>query len=284
MAQLDQAGDIQVESHVYKVIDGVQLSMKSYRKRSGEHSEQTSQGRSFKESAGTLAGKPNGNSAETLAGKPAILFFFGGGWVGGTIDQFEPHSRYFAERGIVAFTADYRVKSRHETTPFESVSDGKSAVQWLQEHADELGIDPERIVVAGGSAGGHVAASTAILRDQPPSLHRMPAALVLFNPVVDTTPAGFGSTTIGERYMELSCTHHITAQLPPTLLFHGTADKTVPFANAEAFRDRMLQHGNRCELVAYEGEGHGFFNFARHREIYEQTVHTASQFLQSLGI
>ena len=92
--------------------------------------------------------------------RPAIVFFFGGGWNGGTPKQFEPHARYLASRGMVALLADYRVKSRQGTSPFECVKDGKSAVRWIRKNSSRLGIDPSRIAAGGGSAGGHVAAAT----------------------------------------------------------------------------------------------------------------------------
>ena len=90
--------------------------------------------------------------------RAAAVFFFGGGWSGGTPKQFYQHARALADRGMVAFSADYRVKSRNKTTPFECVKDGKSAIRWVRAHAAELGIDPSMIVASGGSAGGHVAA------------------------------------------------------------------------------------------------------------------------------
>jgi len=83
---------------------------------------------------------------------PAIVFFFGGGWSGGTPKQFYEQSRFLAEKGMVSISADYRVKSRQKTTPFECVEDGKSAVRWLRSHAKELGINPDQIVAGGGSA------------------------------------------------------------------------------------------------------------------------------------
>ena len=92
--------------------------------------------------------------------RPAIIFFFGGGWNGGTVAQFYPQSEYLAERGMVAISAEYRVKSRHKTTPLECVKDGNSAIRWVRTHAKELGIDPDKILAGGGSAGGHVAAAT----------------------------------------------------------------------------------------------------------------------------
>jgi len=97
---------------------------------------------------------PEGHRASDK--RPAIVFFFGGGWNGGSPSQFYPHCDYLASRGMVAAAAEYRVKSRNKTTPRECVKDGKSAVRWLRQHAGELGIDPKRVAAGGGSAGGHV--------------------------------------------------------------------------------------------------------------------------------
>src|SRR5687767_6866536 len=83
---------------------------------------------------------------------PAIIFFFGGGWNHGGVNQFVTHSTYLAKRGMIAVVADYRVRSRHGVTPFECVADAKSAIRWLRTHAAELGIDENRIAASGGSA------------------------------------------------------------------------------------------------------------------------------------
>lgn len=198
--------------------------------------------------------------------RPAIVFFFGGGWAEGTPAQFYPQARRFAENGVVAMSADYRVRTRHNTTPFECVRDGKSAVRWIRRHAAELGIDPDRIVAAGGSAGGHVAACTALIRGheedgEATDVSSAPDALILFNPVIDTTERGYGMEAVGRaRKTELSPAHHVRGGLPPTLIFHGTADRTVPFENAERFARLMQEAGNTCILVPFENKGHGFFN------------------------
>ena len=84
----------------------------------------------------------------------AIVFFFGGGWNSGTVEQFFPHCEHLAELGMFAAAADYRVKSRHGVTPDACLADGKSAVRYLYAHAEELGIDPDRIAAGGGSATG----------------------------------------------------------------------------------------------------------------------------------
>ncbi len=221
--------------------------------------------------------------------RPAIVFFFGGGWIGGSPSQFYPHCAYLASRGMVAMAADYRVKSRNKTTPFECVEDGQSAIRWVRAHAAELGIDPERIAAGGGSAGGHVAAATATV----PSLVESsddqgvdfrPNALVLFNPVYDNGPGGYGYDRVKDRYREISPIHNIHPGMPPAIVFLGTKDKLVPVKTAKAFQSKMKAVGSRSDLVLFEGEPHGFFNFGRgDGSNYRMTVRAMDKFLTSLG-
>ncbi len=221
--------------------------------------------------------------------RAAIVFFFGGGWTGGTPTPFYPHARYFAARGMVAATAEYRVRSRHGTTPFESVRDGVSAVRWMRTHAAELGIDPDRIAAGGGSAGGHVAAATALLEgfDEPDadrSVSARPDALVLFNPVIDNGPGGYGYDRIGARYRSFSPLHNIRPGAPPTVVFLGTEDRLVPVATLRAFDRRMEAAGARCDVYYYGGQGHGFFNYRDgSNPYYLRTLQAADRFLASLG-
>jgi len=226
--------------------------------------------------------------------RSAIVFFFGGGWVGGTPTQFYSQSRILAERGMVACSAEYRVRKRNKTTPFECVKDGKSAIRWVREHADDLGIDADRIVAGGGSAGGHVAACTAVIEGveeegEDTKISSVPNALILFNPVLDTTEKGYGSEKFdADQQTTLSPCHHVRAGIVPTLIFHGDADKVVPFENAERF-DRLLKEaGNQSTLMAFEGKGHGFFNIHRSRASqrlsdHDATMAKAIEFLTSHG-
>ena len=92
---------------------------------------------------------------------------------------------------MVAISADYRVKSRNQTTPFECVKDGKSAIRWVRQHAAELGVDPDRIVAAGGSAGGHVAACTGVIEGinedgEDAAIRSVPNAMILFSILCST--------------------------------------------------------------------------------------------------
>src|SRR5438132_4647791 len=116
--------------------------------------------------------------------RPGIVFFFGGGWENGTIKAFEPQAKYLASRGMVTARADYRVKSRHGVTPKECVDDARSAVRWFRQNAARLGVDPDKIVASGGSAGGHIAACTTLMpasKSKDEEVSCKANALLLFN-------------------------------------------------------------------------------------------------------
>jgi acetyl esterase len=226
--------------------------------------------------------------------RPAIVFFFGGGWAGGDPKQFYQQARALADLGMVAFSAEYRVKSRHQATPLECVKDAKSAIRWVREHAAELGVDPNRIVAGGGSAGGHIAACTGIIAGSEEAgenlqVSSVPNAMILFNPVLDTTAKGFGADRFRpEQQTELSPCQHVGQGMVPTIVFHGTGDTTVPFENAERFARLMKEAGNDCVLVPFEGRGHGFFNGTFFRPSsdgadYEQTMKRSVEFLTAHG-
>ena len=228
--------------------------------------------------------------------RAAIVFFFGGGWMSGTPAQFEEHCRHLAELGMVAITVDYRVGSRHQVKPAQCVADAKSAMRWVRARAGQLGIDPQRIAAGGGSAGGHLAASTAFIKefDEPgedTAASAAPNALVLFNPALVLAPLegynfGSGGARISEERFgtkpeRISPVHHVNQGAPPTIILHGKADTTVPFATVEAFTAVMKKAGNRCDLIGYEGADHGFFNSGK--EDSKDTMRRMDEFLKSLG-
>jgi acetyl esterase/lipase len=234
--------------------------------------------------------------------RPAIVFFFGGGWKSGNPGQFEQHCRYLASRGMVAMTADYRVRQRHGTLADKCVADAKSAIRWVRANAERLGVDPDRIVAGGGSAGGHLAACTSVIPDlDDPAesslqISSVPNALALFNPAVLLAP--FDGVTLDEEKLadlvtrtgvepeRISPIHHLRSGLPPTIIFHGQADPTVPYATVEAYAKVATATGNRCELVGYPGATHGFFNYGRDGspgEFFPATLYRLDRFLGSLG-
>ncbi|MDN3686298.1 alpha/beta hydrolase [Cyclobacterium jeungdonense] len=219
--------------------------------------------------------------------KPAMIFFFGGGWNQGSIEQFRPHAEHFVQKGLITVLVDYRVRSRQQTSPFDALEDAKSAIRYLKLHAERLAIDTSKIIASGGSAGGHLAAATALISGfngkEDPEISTQPAALVLFNPVIDNGPGGYGYERIGAHYKDFSPLHNLSEGAPPTLFFLGTNDQLIPVVTAQYYAMVMKKVGSYCELILYEGEGHGFFN-VRNKEIYLQTLEETEAFLRKTGL
>ncbi len=220
--------------------------------------------------------------------RPLAVFFHGGGWRAGDPSQFFGQSAYLAHRGLVAISVEYRLENKQGTTPRECVEDGKSALRWVRKHANRLGIDPEQIITGGGSAGGHVAAAATMLSgfDDPNddlTVPIDPKALLLFNPVVNTGPEGFGYDRVQDYWKEISPSEHVRSGLPPVLLLFGDKDPIYTSRTMSQFLDRMNRSGNFVDLKLYEGFGHGFFNMNNSEEAYRLTLMDTDRFLAGLG-
>lgn len=227
--------------------------------------------------------------------RSCLVSFFGGGWSSGTPERSIRWASWAATQGMVGIAPDYRTRERHNTSPEDCVADGRAAIAWIIEHAAELGIDPKKIILLGGSAGGHVAAWTAIPKPGPgkkdPAPQVIPAAIILLNPVTDTKAGGYGGpkrfSNSEARALACSVTDQMPKKMPPTIVFHATADTTVPYANSVAFRDKMVANGNPCELVTFQGLGHGY-NSSKFGEAGkaadEKTVKDITRFLTELKL
>src|SRR5690606_13357181 len=149
-----------------------------------------------------------------------------------------------------------------------------------------LGVDTGQIIVSGGSAGAHIAAGTAMfdhideVTDQL-EISSIPNALVLYYPVIDTSPEGFGSKKIGDQWMQLSPLHQIRKGIQPTLIFHGSDDTITPVAGAKKFHAAMLLNKNICELVVKKGGGHGYMMFEK--AYYDEAIQKTTDFLKDRG-
>lgn len=218
--------------------------------------------------------------------RPAIVFFFGGGWKRGSYMQFVAQSDYFASRGMVAASADYRIESLHHTTPDKCVEDGKSAVRWLRQHANELGIDADKVVTSGGSAGGHIAACAALIDafdadTDDKSLSSKPNAMVLYNPALnidelaEARKVSDAEKTIAKAITPLP---FINASTPPAIMFFGTADMLK--VGAVQYLAKAKLFGLRAELWTAADQPHSFYNRSPWSQL---TVKKADEFLASLG-
>lgn len=221
--------------------------------------------------------RPSGGGA-----LPAIVFVHGGGWRNGTKTQFHRQAAHMASRGFVCACIEYRLSG--EAMWPTCIDDCKASVRWFWENRFRLSVNAYRIGAAGGSAGGHLAAMMGVTqrRDSFGSHLAIPgpsskvAAVAAFNGVFDMTELArqvpkhvdpllkplFGATPAEnpEVYQQASPITYVGKSTPPFLLLHGTADETVPYAQAVAFQ-RAMQHGDaEVELFTADGAGHGFFN------------------------
>ena len=225
---------------------------------------------------------PDHNPAQAKV--PAIIFFHGGGWQGGDLTQFRAACRHFAERGLVAVTAEYRMHPKGTPDFNESgesrkrvcITDAKSAIRWLKNKAAEFGIDPQKVIVGGGSAGGHVAvlATRQTGLDDPSddtSIDTKAVAYVLFNPA-------FEQKDQADR--EVDALRHIGSDMAPAIVFFGDQDSAW-LPGWDAVHARLAEAGARVEYWQAPGHKHGFFNrTSRQRTLLQK----ADRFLASLGL
>lgn len=220
--------------------------------------------------------------------RPCFLAIHGGGWVAGTPDVMYCVASHFAERGWLAVSMQYRVqRADRGTTVFDSVRDARSAMRYLRAHAAELGIDPQKIVAGGRSAGGHLAASAALFEgvDEPgeeTAVSCIPNAVICYSAALDTSGEGYGRETIGERWQELSPLHHVRPGLPPTLVLHGIRDTITPVSGARAFAEAMVKAGNKCELILHERGNHSYM--MRTQPLFEEAMAQTAKFLDGCGL
>ena len=225
---------------------------------------------------------PDHNPAQAKV--PAIIFFHGGGWQGGNLTQFRAACRHFAERGLVAVTAEYRMHPKGTPDFNESgesrkrvcITDAKSAIRWLKTKAAEFGIDPQKIIVGGGSAGGHL---TVLATRQPglddpsddTSIDTKVAAYVLFNPAFEQKD---------QTDREVDALQHIGGDMAPAIVFFGDQDSAW-LPGWDAVHARLAEAGARVEYWQAPGHKHGFFNrTSRQRTLLQK----ADRFLSSLGL
>jgi acetyl esterase len=232
--------------------------------------------------------------------RPAVVWIHGGAWRGGSAEVSPPHARYFATRGAVGFSLEYRLISPAALTVADCVADCRAALAYLRAHARELGVDPARIAVGGDSAGGHLAAALATLPAADATAR--PDALLLYNPVLDLTEGNWTRFVEGgpglaikttppatpaalERARALSPVYHVGAGLPPVLLQHGLADQVVPASQAERFAAAAQAAGARCELRLLPGVAHAFVvpRYRASEGVVMEAVRAADRFLVSLG-
>ncbi|MCZ7644426.1 MAG: alpha/beta hydrolase [Planctomycetota bacterium] len=200
--------------------------------------------------------------------RPALVFFHGGGWRKGDPSQFYWQARYLSGRGMVCFSARYRLIPNVSKVE-ACIEDAKAAVAYIRAHAAELGVDPAKLAAGGGSAGGHLAAACAVTAGAPApgEASCRPDLLVLFNPAL-FHPAAQGTLKLEQ----------FTKETPPAIFFLGTEDDMLNYAKDCLARSKQL--GNEVRVFTAADQGHGFFNKPPWRE---STTLEADRFLARHG-
>jgi acetyl esterase/lipase len=225
---------------------------------------------------------PNHDPAQSRA--PGLILFHGGNWIGGSLAQFRIACAYFASRGMVCATANYRMLTKAEAKklpPGESrkrvcVTDAKSAIRWFKQQAKELGLDPERLVIGGGSAGAHISALATLnpgLNDpaDPQDVAIRPVAYLWFNPAFSPDDA---------NDPEIDVQRHLRADMPPTLVFFGDKDPWKKGWDTVHAKMRSMDI-NAVKWHIEPGQDHGFFN---NEPFQTTTLHAADRFFTRLGL
>lgn len=221
--------------------------------------------------------------------RAAFLLFHGGGWAKGSAGQMFRWAAHFAGRGLVAISAEYRLRDRHGTTPEKCVMDARSAMRYLRRNAAALGVDPDRVIAGGSSAGAHLATALGV-GCGPDELGEdsvvpvRPQALVCLANCPDTSDRGFRwkgtpDEARGDDWARaISPHHHVAPGCPPAIMMSGGSDVYLPKVRAFARRSAAL--GNRVDLWVAPGQSHTFHNAP---PWLEAVIIKAEEFLGSLG-
>lgn len=203
---------------------------------------------------------------------PTLVFIHGGGWSGGKKEDYHVYNIDFAKRGYVTATLNYRLSG---VAPYPAaVQDCKTAIRWLRAHAAEYGIDPERIGVIGGSAGGYLVMMLGYAHD--PALEgslykeqssNVQAVANFYGPCDLTVEMARKAPEVTsflkktyeeapELFKSSSPIFYITKDAPPTLIVHGTIDQTVPLAQSDALAAKLAEAGVPYVYDKIEGWPH----------------------------
>ena len=230
--------------------------------------------------------------------RPLVALFFGGGWRWGSLWQFAPMAAKLQAQGAIVILPEYRIKSRDQTGILEAIEDSLAFRDYLAASIHTLGIDPERIILGGGSAGGHLALwSTIGHLPQAPNASKTPldvAALLLFNPAVnfsqDLKAAAdyslrqkFAARTLAKQ-VRFDPMAYLSHDHPDALILHGDADQLIPVDKILGYGAALESHGVNAQIKIYPGRGHAFFNLTRSQADFIDTYQSTLAFLNERNL
>lgn len=228
--------------------------------------------------------------------KSSVLLFHGGGWAFGSSYSLFKICRDISKNGITCISADYRLALKHNSKVKDSMEDARDAYKWIYDNSDVLNIDRDNIMVGGGSSGGHLAASLAMIPYDDNNVFTDIKALIFFNPAINTTFFDNGFELPNDtsdrrikfwfflkklfegRSIEFSPSNYVTENLPPSIIFHGTNDKTIPISIVEEFTAEMKSKGNKIKLSKWKDKGHQFYRWDK--EVYPAVINEVVDFIK----
>ncbi len=199
---------------------------------------------------------PNHDPAKAKV--PGMIFFHGGAWTSGDLSQFRAACAYFASRGLVCATANYRLATKSAKGGKDksaSIMDGKSAIRWFKQHAGELGVDPDRVITGGGSAGGYLSALATFApgnndANDPKDVDTSVVAFVWF------FPAFSGS----DKDPEIDILAKMPTDLPPTIVLFGDKDSCKAPGWDKVYAKWKSLGVKSIDLWIAQGQGHSYTN------------------------
>ena len=228
----------------------------------------------------------------------AIYFIHGGGFTGGSKEQWRDVARHFAGLGFVCASVEYRLAPDNKFPTW--VEDGRLGMSWFKARAGEYGFNPARIASVGSSAGGYLALILATIApdddlgrtDEQTLADTRPAAVVAYCPVTSMHEARRWPGRAGslpnimpateaddpELYRIASVEDRVRGGEPPVVFLHGDADDLIPLSDSTELADLWRANGGRADLVAIEGAGHGF-GYGVKTEFQQAAIARAERFL-----
>ena len=214
--------------------------------------------------------------------KPTLLYIHGGGWVGGSKDERALNVLPYVYRDWVVISINYRLAQVAKAPA--AVEDCLAALEWVHANAEKYDIDTDRIVVSGGSAGGHLALMTGMLRNGDELCggklkvgnKKQLAAIVNWYGVTDFSInpppiEWFGENVDVDEYARtLSPVNYVREGGIPIITIHGTEDTWVPVKQAIKLHGKLREVGVDEKLHLVNGKKHGDFNPEELTEIYQE--------------
>jgi acetyl esterase/lipase len=241
---------------------------------------------------------------------PTVIYIHGGGWVNGTKEQVTMNALPFMAMGFAVINVEYRL-AKISPAP-AAVEDCLCVLHWVGRHAKEYNLDPDRVIVAGASAGGHLALTTAMIPTSAgfeaecandddykggaglwPNYRVKVAAVINWFGITDVADLLHGANTKAyavtwlssrpereEMARKMSPLTYVRADLPPILSIHGDQDTYVPYSQAVRLHEALSRAGVKNQLLTIPGKGHGDFNHAESLRAWM----TVQAFLTSVGV